>query len=172
MALEETMSLTGNTVEIFENYGLPHQTRQEARALKNGNVFVFLQRVKKNSVLKVKGAHDVWRVIDTEDEVLGEELISVKVRVIKEEATKPRSISSAPIIINNHNSPGANFNLGNGNIQQSWLELTSQKIDSAVATSEEKQKAKSLLIQISENKLLSTIIGSAVGELTKAILPK
>ena len=74
--------------------------------------------------------------------------------------------------IHNQNSPGANFNLGNGNIQQSWTELTSQKIDNAAATPEEKQKAKSLLEQISENKLLNTIIGSAVGELTKAALPK
>ena len=75
--------------------------------------------------------------------------------------------------IHNHNSPGANFNFGSGNIQQSWTELTSQKIDNAIAnTPEEKQKAKSLLTQISENKLLNTIIGAAVGELTKAALPK
>ncbi|MGB8370343.1 MAG: hypothetical protein ACLPYZ_14055 [Limisphaerales bacterium] len=74
--------------------------------------------------------------------------------------------------IHNQNSPGANFHLGQGNIQQYWVELASEKIDGATTSAEEKQKAKSLLAQISENKLLNTIIGSAVGELTKAALPK
>jgi hypothetical protein len=98
-----------------------------------------------------------------------------------EKSRKPISIrgkkaSPTSVIIHNHNSPGANFNLGSGNIQQSWLELTSQKIDSATATSEEKREAKSLLTKISENKLLNTIIGSAIGSavggLTKAALTK
>jgi hypothetical protein len=76
--------------------------------------------------------------------------------------------------IHNHNSPGANFNFGSGNIYQqaAWLESVSQQIDVAAATPEEKQKSKSLLTQISENKLLNTILGAAVGELTKAALPK
>ncbi len=71
-------------------------------------------------------------------------------------------------------SPGSNFHFGDGNINQqaSWVELTSQKIDNTVASPEEKQKAKSILTQISENKLLNTIIGSVVSEATKAILPK
>jgi len=92
------------------------------------------------------------------------------VRVI--EGTEKPPVGFVINNIHNHNSPGANFNLGNGSIQQSWTELTSQKIDNSVATPEEKQKAKSLLAQISENKLLNTIIGAAVGELTKAALPK
>jgi len=87
-------------------------------------------------------------------------------------STQEKNPAAPSVVINNHNSPGANFNLGSGNIQQSWTELTSQQIDNAVATPEEKQKAKSLLAQISENKLLNTIIGSAVGVLTEAALPK
>ena len=72
------------------------------------------------------------------------------------------------------NSPGANFNFGNGSIHQeiSWTQTVDQKIDHANATAEEKQKAKSILAQISENKLINTIIGAAVGELTKAALPE
>ena len=71
-------------------------------------------------------------------------------------------------------SPGSNFHFGGGNINQqaSWVELTSQKIEGSSASPKEKEKAKSLLTKISENKLLNTIIGSAVGELTKAALPK
>jgi len=86
--------------------------------------------------------------------------------------TQEKNPTTPSVVIHNHNSPGANFNLGNGSIQQSWTELTSQKIDNSAATPEEKQKAKSLLAQVSENKLLNTIIGAAVGELTKAALPK
>jgi hypothetical protein len=94
------------------------------------------------------------------------------VRVI--EGTEKPPVGFVVTNIHNHNSPGANFNFGSGNIHQqaAWLESVSQKIDAAAATSEEKQKSKSLLAQISENKLLNTIIGSAVGELTKAVLPK
>ena len=86
--------------------------------------------------------------------------------------TSKRPSSNPPIFVTN--SPGANLHFGSGNIHQqaSWVELTNQRIDDTTASPEEKHKAKSLLTKISENKLLSTIIGSAVGELTKAILPK
>jgi hypothetical protein len=94
------------------------------------------------------------------------------VRVI--EGTEKPPVGFVINNIHNQNSPGANFHLGHGSIQQhaSWVELAKEKIDGTVTSTEEKQKAKSLLTQISENKLLNTIIGSAVGELTKAALPK
>ena len=80
--------------------------------------------------------------------------------------------TTAPVFINN--SPGANVNLGSGNIHQqvTWVKHFNQKIEKANASVEEKQKAKSILEKISENKLLNTILGAAVGELTKAALPK
>src|SRR5450756_2430943 len=51
--------------------------------------------------------------------------------------------------IHNHNSPGANFHFGQGNIQQNanWVESAKEKIDGAASSMEEKQKAKSLLTQ-------------------------
>jgi len=78
----------------------------------------------------------------------------------------------APFVVSN--SPGANINFGPGSIhkQASWIESTSEKINNAAASQEEKQAAKSLLTKISENKLLNTILGAVVGELTKATLPK
>lgn len=62
------------------------------------------------------------------------------VRVI--EGTEKPPVGFVVNNINNHNSPGANLNFGNGNIHQqaAWLESASQKIDVAAATSEEKTK--------------------------------
>jgi hypothetical protein len=80
--------------------------------------------------------------------------------------------TTAPVFITN--SPGANVHFGNGSIHQevAWVRHFNQEIEKANVSVEEKQKAKSLLTQISENKLFNTIIGAAVGELTKAALPK
>jgi|SRR5665213_275228 len=80
--------------------------------------------------------------------------------------------TTAPVFINNF--PGANVNLGSGNIHQqvTWVKHFNQEIEKANVSVEEKQKAKSILEKISENKLLNTILGAAVGELTKAALPK
>jgi phosphoribosylformylglycinamidine (FGAM) synthase PurS component len=54
--------------------------------------------------------------------------------------------------------------------------LNVEEISSAISHSNfseaEKAEAKSLLQKVSENRLPNTIIGSAVGELTKAALPK
>jgi len=70
-------------------------------------------------------------------------------------------------------SQRVNINTSSGSIHQNvaWVKHFSQEIDKANASDEEKQKAKSLLERISENKLLNTIIGAAVGGLTKAALP-
>ena len=84
------------------------------------------------------------------------------------------STNTQHVVVNNSNSPGANFHFGNGNIHQevAWLNFVSQEIDKTNASPEEKKEAKSLLGKISENKLVNTIFGSAIGELIKATLPK
>jgi len=83
-----------------------------------------------------------------------------------------RPTSIAPIFISN--SPGTNVNVGNGNIHQeiAWVKYLQQQIEKADASKVEKKEAKSLLAKISENKLLNTVIGSVVGEITKAALSK
>lgn len=80
--------------------------------------------------------------------------------------------SPAPVFINN--SPGTNVNFGSGNIHQevAWVKHFEQQIEKAGASEEEKQRAKSLLTQISENKLVNTVISAVFGELTKGVLHK
>ena len=82
------------------------------------------------------------------------------------------TISSTPIIINN--SPGTKVSVGSGNIHQetAWVKQFEQRIEKTSASDEEKQKAKSLLTQISENKLVNSVISAISGEVTKAALPK
>ncbi|TAK91616.1 MAG: hypothetical protein EPO07_19760 [Verrucomicrobia bacterium] len=81
-----------------------------------------------------------------------------------ERKSTPRSV-----VIHNHNSPGANFHLGQGDIQQqaSWIELANTEIEKAQEAPEQKEKAKSLLKQISENKLVNTAISAVLGAATK-----
>jgi hypothetical protein len=170
------MDMAGGPIIIHKNYGWPQHSFCETKGFKGEekkrSVFVFSENesVQKGDVIQAKGARDFWRVTETEDQVIGGERVSLLAFIEKEGVSRQQPPAS--VIINNHNSPGANFHLGNGSIQQSWMQLMNQKIDNAAVTPEEKQKAKSLLTQISENKLLNTIIGSAVGELTKAALPK
>jgi predicted RNA-binding Zn-ribbon protein involved in translation (DUF1610 family) len=78
--------------------------------------------------------------------------------------------STAPIFISH--SPGVNVNFGSGNIHQEvmWVQNLQQQIDKANVPAEEKQKAKSILQQITENKLLNTVIGSVLGAATKYAL--
>src|SRR5882672_4568246 len=75
-----------------------------------------------------------------------------------------QAISPSNIIIG---SPGANINAGNGSIHQemTWVNRINQEIDKASAGEEEKKKAKSLLERISENKLLNTVVGAALGSI-------
>lgn len=83
-----------------------------------------------------------------------------------------RPTSITPIFISN--SPGTNVNVGSGNIHQeiAWVKHLEQQIEKENASEVEKEKAKSLLNKISENKLVNTVMGAVFGELTKAVLPK
>ena len=65
---------------------------------------------------------------------------------------------------------GSNNIVGNNN--QLSLERVNSEISQSSFSEAEKAEAKSLWQKVSENKLLNTVIGSAVGELTKAALPK
>lgn len=61
-------------------------------------------------------------------------------------------------------SPGANMNIGGGNIHQeaTWQKHLQQQIEKTTATEDEKREAKSLLEKITSNPLLNTIVGSAL----------
>src|ERR1017187_5508853 len=177
-AFQMLVHAQGDDLIVFKNHGTPQESKLELRGIKNsdesGNVIFnlpLIREIARGDIIQVKNARDLWRITETEDEP---EEGTLLVHVDKEGTVSRRPISAAPVIINNQNSPGANFHLGHGSIQQhaSWVELAKEKIDGTVTSTEEKQKAKSLLTQISENKLLNTIIGSAVGELTKAALSK
>lgn len=178
-----SMESFGQAFLIFKKNGPPNQSPHEVRGIKDGSkgkgnklVFKFpeAENVEIDDTIQIKGARDLWRVIELEDEVEDGIFVCLQVKVEKLDAHLVKSPVPSRVIIHNHNSPGANFLLGHSNIlqQASWIEMASQLVDSTQGTLEEKHEAKSLLKRISENKLLNTIIGTAVGELTKAALPK
>jgi hypothetical protein len=73
-----------------------------------------------------------------------------------------------------HISNSSNVQIGDSNSQHVSHRVGQfeNAIDNSNYSAIEKMEAKSLLAKISENPLLNTIIGSAVGELTKAAIAK
>jgi hypothetical protein len=95
------------------------------------------------------------------------------VDVVEGTTEAPIAITFHSQTVSVHGSPGANVNIGDGSIHQngSWANYISGRIDKASASDSEKREAKSLLERVSENKLVNTILGAVVGEVTKAALP-
>lgn len=82
----------GQTILVHRNYGTPDETVTETQGIKSAEeynpeevLFLFPERIDllDGDVLQVKESHDVWKVVDTEDQVQENRLIYLQVRVEK-----------------------------------------------------------------------------------------
>lgn len=88
----EILKLMGCTVLIHKKWGTPHQQIIEARGLKNNEkgrphkvMFQFPERmdIQPGDILQQKGALDLWRVFDVEDEIHGDVYVNFEAKVEK-----------------------------------------------------------------------------------------
>ncbi len=91
-AMEELFGMMGDRILVHKNYGTADQRTTEVAGMKNNEknrpekvMFQFLDRVDvaNGDHLQVKGARDVWRVTETEDDVQGGVFIMFEAKVQK-----------------------------------------------------------------------------------------
>lgn len=91
-AFEHLLRRMGSTVQIHKHWGTPNQQTVEAPALKNGDdklpnkvMFQFSQHmnIEIGDVLQQMGSYDSWRVIETEDQIVGGVYVCFEVSVEK-----------------------------------------------------------------------------------------
>jgi hypothetical protein len=99
------MNLHGTDVLIHKKFGAPNQTTSQVRGLKNSEknkpekvIFQFpqLEDIDVGDVVQLKAGRDQWRVIDTEDNIHGNVLVSFDVKVQKLNGAPEINPSSSP----------------------------------------------------------------------------
>lgn len=81
----------GQTITVHNDWNTPNASSFETRALKNRktdtkkDVFQLPERVdiRRGSILQIKGAQDLWRVVDTEDRIMSGQYVDFEVYIEK-----------------------------------------------------------------------------------------
>lgn len=111
MAFEDMLEMAGQTIIVHNNWKTPQATSYEVRGRQSAEknrpqnvLFLFKDRInlKAGSVIQIKMGNDFWKVIDTEDKIVGDTYINFQVRVVK--------ISDEGKTINNSQSGHTIFN--------------------------------------------------------------
>lgn len=127
-AFEILLKHNGCTILIHKSYGLPDQVTTEARGLKNCEknnhdkvMFQFpeVMDVKVGDVLQQKGARDLWKVIELEDNLHGDVYVNFEAKVKKlSESAQSKDATASQIVVQGSvfggiqmNSPNAVQNL-------------------------------------------------------------
>lgn len=91
-AFEEMTEVMGDTILIYKDWGTPLQLVSEVRGMKNSEkhrrdkvMFQFLEplEIEIGDILQLKGARDLWRVTDTQDDVHDGVYVHFEARVEK-----------------------------------------------------------------------------------------
>jgi hypothetical protein len=91
-AFNEMVDIMGCTVLIHKNWGTPHQQTFEVRGLKNNEknrrdkvMFQFPEAldIQVGDILQQKGARDLWRVTDIEDDIHDDVYVNFEAKVEK-----------------------------------------------------------------------------------------
>lgn len=136
----------GQTIIVHNNWGQPNATSFEVCGLKNNEkgkpqnvMFQFKERVdiKVGSVLQLKQGNDLWRVVDTEDEIVNDTFIYFEAKVVKmspdgkdvQTGSKSQAIFNAPVY--GGVQVGGSQNVQNISIdsQSNVAELTAKLVD-------------------------------------------
>ena len=139
-ANQELIDELGKTVNVYTDYQRDSLPSFEARSLQHtergSGDFRFLERydIKKGSILQVKGARDLWKVIDTEDEVQDEVYVDFKVYVekIDEQGNQIHVNNEGRLIINAPVQGGIQVG-GSHNVQNVSININ-PKFDEAINT--------------------------------------
>jgi hypothetical protein len=110
----EALRMVGLTVSVHKEFTTARSTSAEYRCLKGFNkiknltCFQFPERIdlQPNDVIQILNSNDYWKVIDAEDEIITDVLVSVKAYVVKIDKTgnemfpdnRGQAIFNAPII--------------------------------------------------------------------------
>jgi len=98
----------GCTILIHKHWGTPNQQTTEARGLKNSEknrpnnvMFQFPEamEIQAGDILQQKGARDLWRVTDVEDQIHGDVYVSFEAKVVKFSGSADRPTSSRSHVI-------------------------------------------------------------------------
>ncbi|MDR3604596.1 MAG: hypothetical protein P4L38_08185 [Syntrophaceae bacterium] len=137
------MKYHGQTIMVHRNYGTPDAIVTETQGIKTAKEhnpeevqFLFPKRIDllDGDVLQVKESHDLWEVVDTEDQVQGNRLIYIQARVEKlTKDGKRKQIAPTESVVFHGPVMGAAVQIGGSQNAQTVTVTNASKVNEDIA---------------------------------------